>query len=254
MSSIRPHPDLIENLETIRPGKTRSTVSSAPLVVGVFVAAGLTVDRVLLFVLLALLVTGCEQRPSPAPDAGLAASGPSATSSAPAFPPKSCKNKCKLAGLCKWDGQRGRCVAVDTKDCMAATVCKTSGNCEAAHSECIVGKPEHCQKAERCKSEGLCNYTRRGVRCSATEETCKAADICRRKGRCSPFRGKCDVTDSDDCAQSELCKKHGQCTATPRKGSRVAVFTCKAANNDDCNKSEDCTERGLCTAANGYCR
>lgn len=207
--------------------------------------AGLTVGRVLVFV---AALAACEEQPTP-----VATASGEPTVSASAVPNR-CANRCTLAGLCGWDEARGRCAAADDADCARSTACKTSGNCGEQAGECVPTKPEHCRKAERCPSEGLCTFTRPGVRCSATAKDCASSKGCARKGRCSPFRGKCDVADDDDCARSELCKRHGQCSAVPRKGSPIAMFTCKAADNDDCHKSEDCKDRGLCTAANGYCR
>ena len=251
MSCSSKHRPLFNRPLFIEPqtGRTRSTVSSAPDVVGVFGNAELTVGRVLLFVVLA----ACEPTPppKPAPDAG--APSVSAASASATVRPRSCKAECQLAGLCAWDAERARCIAESTDKCAASNSCKTSGLCEKDNTVCIGTKPAHCAASERCKSEGLCTFVAKGIfPCQAGEKDCAASDACRRKGHCTAVRGTCRITGDADCARAEACTRHGLCSA--KSSGDTHTVTCVALTNEDCAKGTDCTEGGQCTAAAGYCR
>jgi hypothetical protein len=238
-----------ETFEPTQTAETRSTVSSVPPVVGVLVGAELTVDRVSCFVLVTALAVaaGCDRDESGKPTA-------SATPTTSA-PQRSCTTKCKLAGLCRFDAERDRCVAESSDKCAASNSCLTSGLCDKEGSVCVGTKPEHCKASQRCKSHGLCTFVGKGIfPCKASGDDCEASTGCKRHGRCTVVSGECQVASDADCAKATLCTEHGQCSAKPSWRGNVTVRKCAALSNDDCKKGRDCTEHDLCTAANGVCR
>ncbi len=242
--------------------RARSTVSSAPGVVGVPHGAELTVGRVRFFfvsqrrlaaaVTLAAAATGCERGSAAGTTASSSATvGPAAAASAV----RSCKTHCKLSGLCAWDAERDRCVAASDEDCARSDSCKNGGLCAREGVACVGTSEAHCRASEGCRRDGACSFTSPGLfPCVAQGEDCKASESCRRKGRCTALGGACQVKDADDCAASEACTRHGQCSAKPTWQGDVTVFVCAALSNDDCARGDECKTDGRCSAVDGACR
>ncbi len=199
----------------------------------------------------ATVLIGCEPRVDDGPADASSVGVASARARAPTH---NCSTHCIMGGLCNWDAEQSRCVAASDEACAASNVCKTSGHCEKVQDSCSNTRAGHCSSSQRCASDGLCTFVGPGRPCRARGDDCRASDGCRRKGRCSAIRGRCQVADDADCASSTMCATFGLCSAAPSRDSHASGRACAALSNDDCAKGAECTERGLCTAASGTCR
>ncbi|TNE43461.1 MAG: hypothetical protein EP343_33485 [Deltaproteobacteria bacterium] len=80
---------------------------------------------------------------------------------------------------------------------------------------------------------------------SATDETCQAAEECRREGLCKAEEGRCVAASDADCQKSRFCLNLGLCTLQEKR--------CVAGTEESCRQSLQCKERGFCLARNGEC-
>jgi len=83
----------------------------------------------------------------------------------------------------------GECAVQVDGDCQRSDACRDLGSCAASKGKCVVSA-EGCKQIAFCKLIGHC--TPLGDKCgAASDEDCRASDVCRVGGRCRAAEGDC---------------------------------------------------------------
>src|SRR5688572_9786639 len=149
-------------------------------------------------------------------------------------------------------GSLGGCETADR--CKTKVDCVRLGKCTAdKNGVCVIASNDDCKASELCKLSGKCSADK-GACVAATDADCKSSQDCTKLGLCNAYQGICtDPAKSIHAECAKTCETEGLCATVDGKCSALSRLHCAGTVDEKPERESPCAKEGLCTAQNGRC-